>query len=97
VILDNLNVHKDTARGAFMTEWNREHGRRVVFHCTPTHSSWLDQVGLWFAIVSRRVLRHAAFGSGDELVAAIEAFIDEWNATEAHPSRWAYQGLPLAR
>jgi transposase len=95
VILDNLNVHKDTRQGAFMTEWNRKHGRRFAFHYTPTHGSWLNQIELWFAIVSRRVLRHAAFRSGDELVAAMDAFIDEWNATEAHPFRWTYQGLPL--
>jgi transposase len=97
VVLDNLNTHRNTSRGRFMTEWNRRHGKRFVFHYTPTHGSWLNQVELWFAIVSRRVLRHSHFRDPDELVEAIESFIDTWNETESHPFRWTYQGLPLVR
>ena len=48
VIWDNLNTHRDTNQGAFITEWNKRHGRRFVFHYTPTHGSWLNQVELWF-------------------------------------------------
>lgn len=95
VVLDNLNTHHDTSRGAFLTDWNRRHGKRFVFHYTPTHGSWLNQVELWFGIISRRVLRFGNFQSPDELIAAIEAFIDEWNLREAHPFRWTYQGHPL--
>ena len=95
VILDNLNTHLDTRKGAFVTDWNRSHGSRFVFHYTPTHGSWLNQVELWFDIVSRRVLRYANFSSPDELVEAIDEFIDDWNANEAHPFRWTYDGLPL--
>lgn len=97
LILDNLNTHRDTGQGQFITEWNRGHGNRFVFHYTPTHGSWLNQVELWFAIVTRRVLRHGNFRTLDELVAAIEMFIDDWNAWEAHPFRWTYLGLPLVR
>jgi transposase len=97
LVLDNLNTHRDTSAGAFISEWNRRHGDRFVFHYTPTHGSWLNQVELWFAIVARRVLRHANFATCDELVAAIERFIERWNATDAHPFRWTYQGLPLVR
>jgi len=97
VVLDNLNTHKDTTQGEFITEWNRSHGNRFVFHYTPTHGSWLNQVELWFAIVSRRVLRHGNFHTPNELVAAIEMFIEEWNEWEAHPFRWTYLGLPLVR
>jgi transposase len=97
VILDNLNTHRDTNRGKFIAEWNRAHGNRFVFHYTPTHGSWLNQVELWFAIVTRRVLRHGNFRSPDELVAAIEMFIDDWDELEAHPFRWTYLGLPLVR
>jgi len=89
--------HKDTSRGLFVTAWNRSHGKRFVFHYTPTHGSWLNQVELWFAIVSRRVLRHGNFRSPNELVASIERFINEWNEREAHPFRWTYLGLPLVR
>jgi transposase len=97
VVLDNLNTHKNTNRGRFVSEWNRRHGSRFVFHYTPTHGSWLNQVELWFSIVSRRILRHGQFRTPNELVKAIESFIDEWNETEAHPFRWTYQGLPLVR
>ena len=97
VVLDNLNTHKNTSHGRFVSEWNQEHGNRFLFHYTPTHGSWLNQVELWFAIVSRRILRHGNFRTPDELVEAIEAFIEHWNALEAHPFRWTYQGLPLVR
>jgi len=97
IVLDNLNTHTDTSRGTFVTDWNRRHGSRFVFHYTPTHGSWLNQVELWFAIVSRRVLRHGSFATPDALVEAIELFIDEWNQFEAHPFRWTYRGLPLVR
>ena len=97
VVLDNLNTHCDTGQGAFMTDWNRRHGDRFVFHYTPTHGSWLNQIELWFSILSRRILRHGNFHSLDDLVAAIEAFIRGWNQTEAHPFRWTYEGLPLVR
>ena len=97
VILDNLNTHRDTQQGDFMTQWNQRHGRRFVFHYTPTHGSWLNQVELWFCVLSRRILRYGEFHSPDELVAAIERFIRRWNETEAHPFRWTYDGLPLVR
>jgi transposase len=95
VVLDNLNTHKDTGMGAFLSQWNGRHGQRFVFHYTPTHGSWLNQVELWFAIVTRRVLRHGNFDSVDQLVAAIERFIARWNQAEAHPFRWSYRGLRL--
>ena len=97
IVLDNLNTHKDTNRGRFVTQWNRRHGGRFIFHYTPTHASWLNQIELWFGIISRRVLRYGDFRSPDELVAAIESFIDTWNRREAHPFRWTYQGHPLVR
>ncbi len=92
-----LNTHRNTTKGAFVTEWNMRHGNRFVFHYTPTKGSWLNQVELWFGIVSRRILRYGNFHSADELVEAIVAFIREWNETEAHPFRWTYEGLPLVR
>ena len=97
VVLDNLNTHRDTGQGAFMTDWNRRHGDRFVLHYTPTHGSWLNQIELWFSILVRRILRYGDFPSLADLVAAIEAFIEQWNAAEAHPFRWTYEGLPLVR
>ena len=95
VVLDNLNTHKDTGRGAFMTEWNRLHGNRFEFHYTPTHGSWLNQIELWFSILSRQVLRYGDFHTADDLVRTIEAFIRRWNRDQAKPFRWSYEGRPL--
>jgi transposase len=97
VVLDNLNTHRDTNQGAFMTNWNERHGGRFVFHYTPTHGSWLNQVELWFCLLSRRILRYGNFHSPEELVAAVAAFIQGWNENEAHAFRWTYAGLPLVR
>lgn len=97
IVLDNLNTHRDTSKGDFVTRWNKRHGNRFNFHYTPTHGSWLNQVELWFGIVSRRVLRYGNFPSPDDLIAAIEAFRKEWNEVEAHPFRWTYEGLPLVK
>ena len=97
VVLDNLNTHKDTTRGRFVTQWNRRHGNRFRFYYTPTHGSWLNQIELWFAIVSRRILRYGNFHTPNELIKDIRAFIREWNDKEAHPFRWTYQGLPLVK
>ena len=88
LIMDNLNTHRDTKQGDYMTQWNQLHGGRFVFHYTPTHGSW-------FCVLSRRILRYAEFRSPDELVAAIERFIQQWNEKDAHPFRWTYDGLPL--
>ena len=95
VILDNLNTHKDSRNGLFLTDWNRAHGERFLFHYTPTHGSWLNQVELWFSILTRRVLRHGDFPSPEALTETIERFIGRWNAEEAHPFRWTYEGRPL--
>ena len=95
VVLDNLNTHKDTGRGAFMTEWNHAHGDRFDFHYTPTHGFWLNQVELWFSILSRQVLRYGDFHTPDELVRTIESFIRRWDRDHAKPFRWTYEGRPL--
>lgn len=97
VVLDNLNTHRDTTKGAFVTDWNKRHGNRFVVHYTPTHGSWLNQIELWFGIVTRRVLRYGNFRSPDELINAVNAFIEAWNTQEAHPFRWTYTGHPLVR
>jgi len=95
VVLDNLNTHKDTSRGPFLTEWNQSHGSRFVFHYTPTHGSWLNQVELWFSILTRRVLRYGDFPMPDRLVGTIDGFTEGWNREEARPFRWTYEGRPL--
>ena len=96
VVLDNLNTHIDSRKRAYVSEWNQAHGGRFHFHYTPTHGSWLNQVELWFSILSRRVLRYGSYEGAEQLVAAVDRFISSWNE-HAHPFRWTYQGRPLVR
>ena len=55
---------------------------------------WVNQVEVFFGIVSRRVLRHQEHAGKKALAAALLAFIDYWNAHEKHPFRWTFSGYP---
>lgn len=81
VILDNLNTHKPKE-----DRWLRQHPK-VHFHFTPTHASWLNQIEVWFSILSRHALRQASFSSVTELRQAMDAFIAAYNP-DAHPFEW---------
>lgn len=80
VILDNYCTHKKN------DDWLKEH-QNVHFHYTPTSASWLNQVEIWFGIFSRKTLTGASFTSTEQLVQAIEAFVERHNET-AHPFVW---------
>jgi transposase len=69
---------------------------RVRFLYTPKHSSWLNQIEIWFSILVRRLLKRASFRSTEELAERILEFIDYFNRTMAKPFRWTYTGRPLA-
>jgi len=69
---------------------------RIVFHYTPKHSSWLNQIEIWFSILVRKLIRRGNFVSKNDLKAKINAFIDYFNQTMAKPFRWTFQGKPLA-
>ncbi|WP_248277129.1 transposase [Brasilonema sennae] len=68
---------------------------RIVFHYTPKHSSWLNQIELWFSILVRKLLRRASFHSQTDLKARILEFINYFNRTMAKPFKWTYKGKPL--
>jgi transposase len=68
---------------------------RIVFHFTPKHSSWLNQIEIWFSILVRKVIRRGNFLSVDDLCDKINDFIEYFNETMAKPFRWTYQGKPL--
>ncbi len=67
---------------------------RIQFVYLPKHTSWLNQVELWFSILVRRLLKRASFTSTEELRARILAFIAYFNQ-HARPFRWTYRGRPL--
>jgi transposase len=68
---------------------------RIVFHYTPKHASWMNQVEIWFSILTRKVLKRGSFISVEDLKARVLAFIDYFNRTMAKPFKWTYQGKPL--
>jgi transposase len=68
---------------------------RVVFHCTPKHSSWLNQIEIWLSILVRKLLKRGSFTSVEDLHAKVFAFIDYYNRTMAKPFKWTYQGKAL--
>ena len=69
--------------------------KAVVFHYTPKHASWMNQIEIWFGILSRKVVKRGNFRSKQELRDRLLSFIDYFNATMAKPFRWTYQGKPL--
>ena len=79
------------SRRAFLS--NADH--RVRFVYTPKHCSWLNQVEIWFSILSRRALKRASFRSVEELQEALRAFVAYFNRVLAKPFRWTYSGRPL--
>jgi hypothetical protein len=74
----------------------RQKDHRIVFHFTPKHASWLNQIEIWFSILVRKLIRRSNFASKDMLKTRIEQFIAYFNATMAKPFRWTYAGKPLA-
>ncbi len=78
-------------RAAFLSEPSH----RIRFVYTPKHTSWLNQIEIWFSILVRKVLRRGSFVSTEELKQRIEGFIGYFNETMARAFKWTYKGRPL--
>ena len=84
VIADNLSAHKTPQVHAFLVTHPR-----VTMHYTPTYSSWLNQIELWFAKIERDVISRGIFTSVTDLARKLRRYIRQYNHT-ATPFRWSY-------
>jgi transposase len=91
LILDNLNTHS----GPAVEAWLQRHPR-FVFHFTPFHASWLNQIENWFGRLTNKVLRRGSFTSVPDLQAKIRDYIRYHNIHDARAIHWTYQVPPAA-
>lgn len=89
LILDNGTTHRSEATTKFLARHPR-----LVLVFLPIHASWLNQIEIWFSVLSRRAIRHVSFRSRQELIDRIHAYVAAHNR-HAKPYRWSTKGVPL--
>jgi transposase len=87
VIADNLSAHKTKKVFEFLAE-----NPTVRIHYTPTYSSWLNQVEIWFSKIQRDVISRGVFTSVNDLARKLMRYIRNYNKT-ATPVRWIYKNV----
>lgn len=70
--------------------------KRIVFHYTPKHASWMNQIEIWFGILAKKVIKRGNFLSKDDLKKKLLTFMDYFNKTMAKPFKWTYKGKVLS-
>lgn len=90
IIADNLSIHKHKD----VKEWLAGK-RKIHLHFTPTYSSWLNQVEIWFNILTKDVVKGGIWQSSEQLASQLMEYIKTYNETRAKPFRWTYTGEAL--
>ena len=71
--------------------------KQIVFHYTPKHASWMNQIEIWFGILMKKVIKRGNFLSKEDLKKKILDFMSYFNETMAKPFKWTYQGKALVK
>jgi len=90
IIADNLSIHKHKDVQRWLAG-----KRKIKLYFTPTYSSWLNQIEIWFNILSKDVVKGGIWQSSEQLTSQILEYIKTYNATRAKPFRWTYTGEAL--
>lgn len=90
IIVDNLSIHKDKE----VKQWLNGK-RKIQLHFTPTYSSWLNQVEIWFNILTKDVVKGGIWKSSEQLADQLMEYVKTYNKTRAKPFNWTYTGDPL--
>ena len=76
-------------------EFLEDKSHRLRFIYTPKHCSWLNQVEIWFSILTKKLIKWGNFKSKEDLQRQLENFIKYFNETMAKPFKWTFKGFPL--
>jgi putative transposase len=87
IIADNLSIHKEKD----VMKWISKNDN-IEIHYTPTYSSWLNQIEIWFNILTKDVIRGGIWKSKHDLASQIMTYIRNYNLTRAKPFQWNYTG-----
>src|SRR5699024_5593128 len=85
LIMDNLSVHKNKKINKWLAGKRKFH-----VYLTPTYSSWLNQIEIWFSILTRKILKDGVWHSKEQLTGQLMSYIKTYNEEKAHPFEWSY-------